>query len=100
LTAIAEEASERSQEHVDAINAEVEAFYGRAAELQGRISEAVAARAPNAEDFDWVGPTPAGESDDPLFDSTRDYLEQVDRYRTHLGKPTSRRTRNGNGGAP
>jgi hypothetical protein len=33
------------------------------------------------------------EDDDPLFDSTRDYVEQIDRYKDYQGKPTARRAR-------
>ena len=33
----------------------------------------------------------ADEDDDPLFDSTREYVEQVDRYKEHQGKPIARR---------
>jgi hypothetical protein len=49
--------------------------------------------------YDWPH-----EDDDPLFDSTRDYVEQMDRYKQHQGKPithsatTARRRRKANGG--
>jgi hypothetical protein len=31
------------------------------------------------------------EDPDPLYDSTRDYVEQVDRFKRYQGKPTQRR---------
>jgi hypothetical protein len=37
-------------------------------------------------------PEEADEDDlDPLYDSARDYVTQVDRYKQHQGKPTQRR---------
>ena len=35
----------------------------------------------------------ADEDDDPLFDSTRDYIEQMDSYKAFQDKPTERRQR-------
>jgi hypothetical protein len=32
-------------------------------------------------------PDDGDEDDDPLFDSTREYVEQIDRYKEHQGKP-------------
>jgi hypothetical protein len=43
--------------------------------------------APDPELFDWPEPTEAEEwDDDPLYDSTRGYVEQVDRFREFQGK--------------
>jgi hypothetical protein len=41
--------------------------------------------APDADDFDWPEAAEA-DDDDPLYDSTRPYVEQVDRFREHQGK--------------
>jgi hypothetical protein len=38
-------------------------------------------------DFDWPQPRPADEDPDPLYDSRRSYLDQIARYKRHLGKP-------------
>jgi hypothetical protein len=43
------------------------------------------------EAIDWPEPNEADEDPDPLFDSTRAYVEQIDRYKRHQGKPTERR---------
>jgi hypothetical protein len=51
-------------------------------------------------DFDsieWPEPKEGDEDPDPLFDSTRDYVEQIDRYKQHQGKPTTRRIGAGGG---
>ena len=40
------------------------------------------------DEYDWPTPANGNEDADPLFDSTRDYLEQIDRYKEHQGKPT------------
>ena len=42
---------------------------------------------------DWPEPKDGNEDDDPLFDSLRDYVDQIDRYKTFQGKPTARRPR-------
>jgi hypothetical protein len=34
----------------------------------------------------WPEPADADEFDDPLFDNTRDYLDQLDRYRKHKAR--------------
>jgi hypothetical protein len=49
--------------------------------------------APNPDGHDWPEAREANEDDDPLFDSTRDYIEQMDRYKEFQGKPTERRKR-------
>jgi hypothetical protein len=45
--------------------------------------------APDADDFEWPKPKDADEWEDPLFDSTRDYVEQVGRFKKHRGKSIS-----------
>ncbi len=44
---------------------------------------------PDVDDYDWPEPGDGDEDDDPLFDSSRDYVEQVDRFKEHQGKPTT-----------
>jgi hypothetical protein len=56
------------------------------------------ARAPDSDDFDWPEPAEGNEDEDALFDSTRDYVAQIDRLKKHQQKPTERKAR-GNGGA-
>jgi hypothetical protein len=42
---------------------------------------------------DSVEPDGSDEDPDPLFDSTRDYVEQIDRFKEHQGKRTERKQR-------
>jgi hypothetical protein len=44
---------------------------------------------PRIDEVEWVEPFEADEDPDPLFDSTRDYVTQVDRFKSHQGKPTA-----------
>jgi hypothetical protein len=53
-------------------------------------------RAPDFDAIEWPEPAEADEYDDPLFDSTRDYVEQCDRFKQHQDKPTARRESVGN----
>jgi hypothetical protein len=64
--------------------------------LQG-LTTSLNDMAPGPGDIYWPEPEFADEDDDPLFDSTRDYVEQIDRFKEHQQKPTERRPRNGGG---
>jgi hypothetical protein len=99
LAVIAEDATARSQAHVAAINERVASFYGRAAGLWRRIGAALTRRLPAADAFAWVEPEPPDAETEELFDSRRDYLDQIEIYKERTGRPTGRRG-NGNGGAP
>jgi hypothetical protein len=111
----AEELAELQERHktiVDAINADLaeiaERYQAAFAEiinrhnrLQDGIAGELEAEAPDLNDLvDWPEPDDGNEDDDPLFDSTRDYLEQIDRFKFHQGKPTERKSRKRNGGEP
>jgi len=41
---------------------------------------------PDVDDYDWPEAADGDEDDDPMYDSNRSYIEQVDRYRLHQGK--------------
>jgi hypothetical protein len=45
--------------------------------------------APDADEFNW--PEPPDGWEDPLLDTTRGYVEQVDRYKEHQGKRVIRK---------
>jgi predicted nucleic acid-binding Zn ribbon protein len=68
--------------------AAVKAYEKKAKPILRKIEKDLEAEAPDAESYDWPEPNEGDEDDDPLFDSTREYLEQVDRYKEHQGKPT------------
>ena len=59
------------------------------------IADDLESQAPDPDGIDWPEPADGDEDDDPLFDSTRDYVEQIDRYKAFQDKPTARR--NGGG---
>jgi hypothetical protein len=52
------------------------------------VEQDLEAEAPDPGEFDW--PDPPDGWEDPLLDTTRDYVEQVDRYKEHQGKRTAR----------
>jgi hypothetical protein len=60
-------------------------------QLQERIVEALNAEAPDPDSVEWPEPETGDEDDDPLFDSKRDYLDQIERYKEHQGKSTTER---------
>jgi hypothetical protein len=103
LAAIAAEFAEHYSgpiaENIAAINEQVAAFYEQATEVWSDITTDLEDRAPDPDAADWPTPYDADEPDDPLFDSGRSYVEQIDRYKRHQGKPiTRRRKSNGNDG--
>jgi hypothetical protein len=79
------------------IVAEVERMRERIAELEFALeaeaeplfetmTEELEAEAPDVDHYEWPEPKDADEDPDPLFDSTRDYLDQVERYKAQQGK--------------
>jgi len=69
----------------------VERWHRDAAIVWRAMSDALDEAAPDPDDVEWPEPEDGDEDPDPLFDSTRDYVEQIDRYKRHQGKPTERR---------
>jgi hypothetical protein len=69
-------------------------FIERAEPVIETINSMTEQESPDPDRFDWPEPAEADEDDDPLYDSSRSYLEQVDRFRSHKGReddPTVRR---------
>jgi hypothetical protein len=56
-----------------------------------KIARDLGEAAPDVDDYDWPEPADGDDDPDPLFDSTRDYVEQIDRYKQHQGKATTRK---------
>jgi hypothetical protein len=48
----------------------------------------LAQQAPAIDEYEWPEPDPGDEDPDPLFDSTREYVTQVDRYHLHQDRTT------------
>ena len=97
LAELADEYESRCSEHVEAINQQVAAFYEQARPVWQAVADHLDERKPDPDEFGWPEVEAAAETDDPLFNSSRDYVTQIDRYKLHQGKPTCRRK---NGGAP
>jgi hypothetical protein len=73
------------------LRAKIEAWTERANPTWHAMAELLQARAPDLTEVEWPEPDEGDEDDDPLFDSTRGYVEQIDKYKQHQGKPTERR---------
>jgi hypothetical protein len=97
-------ARDRHRSEIDALTAQwqqivaqMRAWSDRAKPVWQAITESLEGNEPyvagiEAPFFD------ADEDPDPLFDSRRSYIDQIDRYKRHQSKPTSRRARKPNGG--
>jgi hypothetical protein len=69
----------------------------RAERVWHDIDRELRAAAPDANEIEWPEPAEGDEDPDPLFNSTRNYIEQIDRYKRFQDRPTARRR---NGGVP
>jgi hypothetical protein len=67
--------------------AAIAAFEKKARPVLRKIESDLEAEAPDVDQYDWPEPDEGDEDTDPLFDSTREYLDQIDRYKEHQGKP-------------
>ncbi len=76
---------------------QIAAWQKRAKVVWHTMSNLLEAEAPDPDEIEWPEPDDGDEDDDPLFDSTRNYVEQIDCYKEYQGKPTERRNRNGRG---
>ena len=85
---------ELKAEHKKVLTA-LKAFEKKAKPILGKIEKDLHDEAPDGSDYDWPDPSDfeGDEDDDPLYDSSRDYVEQIDRYKEHQGKATERRER-------
>lgn len=53
------------------------------------IARELKATAPDVDEFDFPEPRDADEWENPLFDSARDYVAQIDCYKEFQGKATA-----------
>jgi hypothetical protein len=58
------------------------------------VQDSLQVVAPGLSDVEWPEPDEGDEDPEPLFDSRRTYVEQMDVYKRHQGKPTSRKIQN------
>jgi hypothetical protein len=86
LERLANEFEEQCAHHLDAINEDVATFYAGAAAVHERIGDELRSDGPDPHLIEWAEPANADDDDDPLFDSTRDYEDQIERYRQHQGR--------------
>jgi hypothetical protein len=61
--------------------------------IHGTITEELREERPDVDEIEWPEPNEGDEDDDPLFDSLRSYVDQIDRFKLHQQKPTERRIR-------
>jgi predicted nucleic acid-binding Zn ribbon protein len=68
------------------------AFEKKARPVLNAIEQDLDAEAPDVDNYEWPEADDGDEDDDPLYDSSRDYVEQIDRYKAHQGKTTEFKT--------
>jgi len=94
---VTRDAHDQHRSEIDALTAdwqrivaEMRRWSDRAKPVWQAITESLEETAPYVDGIE-ASPFDADEDPDPLFDSRRSYIEQIDRYKRHQGKPTSRR---------
>jgi hypothetical protein len=60
--------------------------------LRDKAREDLDERMLDLDEFEWPEAEEGDADPDPLFDSKRAYIDQVDRFKLHQGKPTERST--------
>jgi hypothetical protein len=73
----------------DSLLAAAAAFEKKHSKTMRKIEKDLEAEATDFDDVEWPEPEEGDEDDDPLFDSTREYLDQIDRFKLFQGKPTA-----------
>jgi hypothetical protein len=69
----------------------IEAWQRRAEPIHRAIRAGLSNSAPDPDEHSWPEPAEAAEDDDPLFDSSRDYLTQIAHYKKFQGRSTKRK---------
>jgi hypothetical protein len=73
---------------IASLRREYEGWAKRQKALWHAIAESLEADAtPIVDEVDWPAPKEGNEDRNPLFDSTRSYIEQIDVFKHHQGKP-------------
>jgi hypothetical protein len=92
------EALKPIREQLVPIRKQAEAWCQRAERVYEAIAAELEEAAPEPPDeIECPEPIEGDEHPDPLFDSRRSYVEQVDVYKAHQGKPTEKRERRDKG---
>ena len=82
-----EERYQKIRADLDALLADVQPVYRRMRVALNEEGEAI------LDNADFPEPPDFEEDPDPLYDSSREYLEQIDRYKEHQGKTTEYKVR-------
>jgi hypothetical protein len=61
------------------------------------IASELADEAPDPDEIDWPEPAEGDEDPDPLFDSTQDFVEQIDRIKQYQDRATVKKIRSDKG---
>lgn len=73
-------------DEIGALNAAYTALEVMRKQLWEKIENRLNEEEPFIEDTEWPEPCDGDEHDDPLFNSTRSYVDQVDRFKEYQGK--------------
>jgi hypothetical protein len=79
-------------DELDDLRERYEGLKGETEDLWDRMRDDLEALTPDIGSIGWPEPREGDEDPDPLYDSKRGYVEQIDRFKHHQDKPTSRRT--------
>jgi hypothetical protein len=86
-----EEALEPIRQQLKPILATVAAWRRQVERIYQAIADELEAEAPESGEIAWPEPAKGEEHPDPLFDSKRSYVDQIDIYKRHQQRPTEKR---------
>ena len=75
------------------LQAAIVSFDRKAAKVENKITRGLHHYSADLGKFGYPEPADGDDDDNPLFDSTRDFIEQTDRFKEHQGKDTARAAR-------
>jgi hypothetical protein len=78
--------TERAIEDLRPVFDQAQPIFDEAVDVCPRARSEIEEKAPDPDTLQWPEPAEGDEYDNPLFDSQRPYLEQIDRYKRHQGK--------------
>jgi hypothetical protein len=81
-----EKVHDQYADEIEALQKECAALEERRKLLWERMEASLDAEAPYLGETAWPEPCDGDEDPDPLYDSKRSYVEQIDRYKHHQGK--------------
>jgi hypothetical protein len=91
IDAVNDSVHDQYADEIEALRNDCAALNERREMLFQQIEDSLGEGAPSTGGIEWPEPCDGDEDPDPLYDSKRSYIDQIDRYKAHQGKLTRRK---------